>query len=666
MIAQLSGFEVMRLVKELRTLEGAFLQKIYEPWEGLFLLRFNTKAGKKALVHKAGDWLYLADEADVDLDITSDQDSTDVPAFIRVIRDHLSNAFVLGARQLAFDRIIELEFRRDVPYFLVFEMFGNGNIILRREGIIIGALRTMARRSRVIMGGKEYKPPPLRKDPRTIELDELAVLLKESTADIVRTLATSINLGGTYAEEVCQRTGLDKSLKAKDLGIEQIRSIQEVMRAITTEVTDGTGGYVHFLDGKRAAISAIRFQKFGDGPVEPFADLGQAIRTCYPLVEEQEADAKASGTGPSHELDAHIERLARQQKQQEEALIRFQSEIDDASAKSEAIYINYKSVEKAMDKVRAARDEKGWKEVGKAFPELEVDPSQSTIRLELPASDGSGKMLKVTLDIRKDVNNNARAYYEGIKVVRDKLKGAEAALGRTRAEVERLVERRTRAVKAEDAEASTGRRKARRKRFWFESYRWFISANGNIVLGGKDANSNRRLVKRHLVEGDRYIHADVHGAPSIVVKAADHNGKPLDIPDGTLEEACHYAVCFSKAWSGMLGSGEAYWVKPEQVSTTAQSGEFVPKGGFMIRGKRNYVRNLDMRLAVGLVRIENVDVVMCAPIESIKARTDRYHVLVPSSSKKTDVSRALAKELGVPVEEVEAVLPPGGMELTKA
>jgi predicted ribosome quality control (RQC) complex YloA/Tae2 family protein len=39
---------------------------------------------------------------------------------VRVLRDHITNAFVIGTKQLAFDRIIELELRKDDPYFLVF------------------------------------------------------------------------------------------------------------------------------------------------------------------------------------------------------------------------------------------------------------------------------------------------------------------------------------------------------------------------------------------------------------------------------------------------------------------------------------------------------------------------------------------------------------------
>ena len=45
---------------------------------------------------------------------------------------------------------------------------------------------------------------------------------------------------------------------------------------------------------------------------------------------------------------------------------------------------------------------------------------------------------------------------------------------------------------------------------WFESFRWFISSDGNLVLGGKDAKTNETIVKKHLKDRDRYAHAEVH------------------------------------------------------------------------------------------------------------------------------------------------------------
>src|SRR5439155_313571 len=114
--------------------------------------------------------------------------------------------------------------------------------------------------------------------------------------------------------------------------------------------------------------------------------------------------------------------------------------------------------------------------------------------------------------------------------------------------------------------------KLREEAMLLEAYRWTFSADGLLILGGRDARTNDQLVKKHLKEGDRYAHADIHGAPSTVIKDGAR------APETTLREACEFALAYSKAWSAGLASGSAFWVLPEQVSKQAESGEFLPRG----------------------------------------------------------------------------------------
>ena len=39
-----------------------------------------------------------------------------------------------------------------------------------------------------------------------------------------------------------------------------------------------------------------------------------------------------------------------------------------------------------------------------------------------------------------------------------------------------------------------------------------------LVLAGRDARQNELLVKRYLRSNDLYVHADVHGASSLVIR----------------------------------------------------------------------------------------------------------------------------------------------------
>ncbi|PIO27037.1 hypothetical protein AB205_0212920, partial [Aquarana catesbeiana] len=84
--------------------------------------------------------------------------------------------------------------------------------------------------------------------------------------------------------------------------------------------------------------------------------------------------------------------------------------------------------------------------------------------------------------------------------------------------------------------------------------------------------------------GDIYVHADLHGATSCVIK--NPTGDP--IPPRTLTEAGTMAVCYSAAWDARVITS-AWWVHHNQVSKTAPTGEYLTTGSFMIRGKKNFL-----------------------------------------------------------------------------
>ncbi|KAG6367719.1 hypothetical protein INS49_001914 [Diaporthe citri] len=138
-----------------------------------------------------------------------------------------------------------------------------------------------------------------------------------------------------------------------------------------------------------------------------------------------------------------------------------------------------------------------------------------------------------------------------------------------------------------------------RRQSWFEKFIWFISSDGYLVLGGRDAMQNEMLYKKHLRKGDVYVHADMHGAASVIVK---NNPKTPDapVPPSTLSQAGSLSVCSSNAWDSKAGMG-AWWVNAEQVSKSAPAGEFLPSGSFMVRGNKNYLPPQPLILGFGFL-----------------------------------------------------------------
>ncbi|ORY60593.1 fibronectin-binding protein A N-terminus-domain-containing protein [Pseudomassariella vexata] len=138
-----------------------------------------------------------------------------------------------------------------------------------------------------------------------------------------------------------------------------------------------------------------------------------------------------------------------------------------------------------------------------------------------------------------------------------------------------------------------------RRQMWFEKFAWFISSDGYLVLGGKDAMQNEFIYRRHLKKGDIYVHADLHGAPSVIIKNNPRTPN-APIPPSTLSQAGALSVCSSSAWDSKAVM-PAYWVNADQVSKSTETGEFLPTGSFMIRGKKNFLPPTPLLLGFGLM-----------------------------------------------------------------
>jgi predicted ribosome quality control (RQC) complex YloA/Tae2 family protein len=270
---------------------------------------------------------------------------------------------------------------------------------------------------------------------------------------------------------------------------------------------------------------------------------------------------------------------------------------------------------------------------------------------------------RIKIDLRKSVAANAEEYYEAAKKAKEKLVGVKKALADTEKKLMELGEKE--AVEFESRKAPVAK-KAKEKK-WFEKFHYFISSEGFLVVGGKDATTNEILIKKYVEDSDIVFHADLHGAPFFVIKNPDQK----EIPEKTLKETAEAAASYSKAWKLGLGSADVYYVLPEQVSKTAPSGEYVAKGGFIISGKKNYYRGLKLEMAVGVIVGEELAVVS-GPVSSVESKTRNYIKVAPGEKKSGELAKEIrAKIVGkakkedsdklkkIDLEEIQKVIPGG-------
>src|SRR3989344_3428946 len=124
-------------------------------------------------------------------------------------------------------------------------------------------------------------------------------------------------------------------------------------------------------------------------------------------------------------------------------------------------------------------------------------------------------MLRLVLDLKKSVEENASDYFEKAKKIKKKIKGAEEALQQSLRKLRELE------AKKEKFDAEEGKKAAlaQRKKEWYEKFRWFMSSDGFLVVGGRDATSNEIVIKKHTESNDLVFHTDIAGSPFFVIKA---------------------------------------------------------------------------------------------------------------------------------------------------
>jgi predicted ribosome quality control (RQC) complex YloA/Tae2 family protein len=196
----------------------------------------------------------------------------------------------------------------------------------------------------------------------------------------------------------------------------------------------------------------------------------------------------------------------------------------------------------------------------------------------------------VEIDLSLSAHKNSTKYFTATKKASDKkqktLDAAKVAMKRA----ERKVRSDLKEVKLKASIQKL------RSPYWFEKFNWFITSEGFIVVSGRDMHQNEMLYKRYLAKGDAYIHADVHGASTCIVK--NPTGAP--IPPRTLTEAGALSVCHSAAWKNKVLTS-AWWVEESQVSKTAPTGEYLSTGSFMIRGKKNFLPPSGLVMGFGIL-----------------------------------------------------------------
>ncbi|MGC8555479.1 MAG: NFACT RNA binding domain-containing protein [Conexivisphaera sp.] len=611
-------FELRPVAIEIGTkLRGYYVNNVYRSGPRAITLRLRNPEGRESLLLvHVRRALWIAGSA------PRLQRMDDA---LRKLRDLLLRLRISGASAVRNERIVEVD--ADPGRRIYFEFFGTGNVVVTSGDTVEAALNVVEGRERRIVPGEPYSLPPARRSIFEASGEELAGALRPGRP-LSRSLGSAFLAPSKYLEEAIWRAGLDPSAPADSVGREDLRRLEEELSSLFSELTSGTALYTYRGEGF-LEVAAARLRRLEEA-------LG-----LEPKLHES----------PSEALDEALRAEVLEEERAREDAGRLDEEARAHEARAREIAARATTIRELAAKVAAG----------------ELGPRDAARSLGGDAEVRGGLLLLG--DLRAPLDNPhavSSAMYDYAK----RLERAASAL------LARATELRERAARLEPGPAAAGVEElVARERKWYEGHRWFYTSGALLAVGGRDAAGNSAIIRRHLDGGDLVFHAEIVGSPFFVLKGGRGAASERD-----LREVATATVSFSRAWREGLAAADAYYVYPEQVSLSAPSGEYLPRGSFMIRGSRNYLRGLRLEIAVGFCAdpAEGRIVLCSGPRTAIDERGIVYVVLEPGHVKASDVASKIARMLAdhlppgqeslrglLSVDAVMRLLPPGNSRVVE-
>ena len=619
------------------------MNQIYDIDNKTYLIRLHNNEQKTVLLLESGNRIHTT--------AFEWPKNVSPSGFTMKLRKHLKNKRLEAINQLGVDRIIDLQFGTgEACYHIILELYDRGNILLCDfEHTILNVLRPHVEGEEVRFAVREkYPTNRAREDsgaPSTNEVKER--LYQARPGDNLRTVLNpllpfgaslidhcliehDINLckiGGELPEEESadgqkkkKKKNRNKDQGGREFVMDQdfpilMNAINDMFTTMQKAMHEPSAGYIiqkkevkPSQDGcEEFYFTNVEFHPFLyrqhiKEPVRDFPSFVQAIDEFYSNLESQKIDLKAfqqerealkklSNVRQDHAQ--RLEGLAKIQhvdRQKAELITRNQVLVESVIYAMRALITKQLSWPDIKDLIKERQDQKD--PVACAIRHLKLEINQITMRLVDPFAtlddededdereEDEEKLGPMDIDIDLGISaySNATRYYDQKRGAAKKEQKTIEASGKALKSAERKTQQTLKDVKIQSSISKA------RKTFWFEKFYWFISSENYLVIGGRDQQQNELIVKRYLRASDIYVHAEIQGASSVVIK----NPSGEEVPPKTLLEAGTMAISYSVAWDAKVVTS-AYWVRAEQVSKTAPTGEYLSTGSFMIRGKKNFL-----------------------------------------------------------------------------
>ena len=618
---ELSGIELHYVVNEIKNIiKEYYISNVNAVTKDSFLFRLHhpNKPDVMLVISTRGIWLTRLKFKQIE--------ENDL---INIVKAEVERAKIESIEQRGSERIVSIKFKHmDGKYRVVIgEFFGQGNIILCDENmLILATLSPIEVRHRILRTGLHYVYPPARgNDVFDLSFEQLQYLrsTSEKDLDVLRWLGRSTSMPRRFVEEIATRASL-QSKKVGQLSDDDLNKVYSELQELVANVSTGKNLepiIITGADGKAQDALPIVTYNVTKCPFKRVSSYMDAIDEVLSSdILDLGRNIKTVEIGKEIAILEHD--LTEQNKAKEEVISKSNTIRKIASELMALSYAGAHAFDEGRVKeLLAANCAYVITEKGVKFLEVVNE------RIRLDDNDNLPKIASLLFGRAKEMERGSASI--------------EEAKARLLAQIHKL---RNQSAKIHNKVVV----KHQVNKEWYERYRWFITSDGLLAIGGRDSSSNSVVIRKHLTEYDIVFHAEIYGSPFFVIKnsaalvVGDDNDNNISM---SLQQVAQATVSFSRAWKDGLFSGDAYWVKADQIRKGAPTGQFLPKGSFVIEGKRNYIKGVEIKLAIGVMQMSNNKfTLVCGPIDAVKKSSLVYSVLLPGTMDPTNIAKKVKNE----------------------
>jgi len=601
---ELSNLEVKILVSILnKELKDYYVNNVYSIADDIIMIKFRHSIKNERRLMITPSCVWLT---------KYELEKREPDKFVTILREYVNRLKFEEAEQPNFERIIflKLSSKEDI-YYLIIELFGKGNIILTdKEKKIIALLNKLKVKHRELDVGKIYSLPPQRGiNPFNLNKYDFFNLLDNK--EVLLALLNSLPLSKKFLKEILFRAEIDPSKRVLEEE-EKERLYEELIKILNVQ----DKGYLIYKGEEIIDVLPFEFKTYQDLKKETKEDFNDALDDF---------------------MKKELERIL---NKEERKVLELEASID-------------KNIKLAQDLRKIANN------LRKIAEDIPLNPLENFDKL----LEDLSKLVKV----RREDKGIILSYEKEEIISNPSPFSLSSSLFDLSKRLEKKAQRIDQVVKELEAKKNKLEVKEKkeikevREKFWFERFRWFYTSDDLLAIGGRDASSNSSLIRKHLDEEDLVFHADIHGSPFFLLKGGGKN-----FFEKSIYEVAQATVSFSRAWKEGFSVGDAYWVKPEQVKKAAPSGLYLPKGSFLIEGKKNYIKGLKLQIALGLIPVKDYLLISSGPPEAIKRKALAYVEILPTNEELSKTAKKIKKELEellgkeVNLDDIIRALPPAG------